>query len=65
MNKVIIPFVTEFTLDFSRWTLGILVYVDDSKGVASAMLHLGHDPEYGFSFDCCFMQAIQAYLDLK
>jgi len=64
MSKVIIPFVTEFTLDFSRWTLGILVYVDDSKEIASALLHIGHDPEYGFSFDCCFMSLIREYCGL-
>lgn len=59
----LIPFVAEFTLDFSRWTLGIFVYIDDSKEIASALLHIGNDPEHGFSFDCCFLQAIQTYLD--
>jgi len=61
----IIPFVLEFNLDFSRFTIGIGVVIDErhDKQIASALLHVGNDPAAGFSFDCCFLQMLQVYMN--
>lgn len=64
-NITLIPFVLELSLDFKRWTFGLGVIVLEDKQTASALLHIGNDPEHGFSFDCGYLQFLKDYLDLK